>query len=142
MRILALDHGDRRIGVAISDPLGIAAHGLPTIETDHSGGEIDRVCELVDEKDVERVVVGLPINMDGSEGDRARKARSFAKQLRRRLDVPVELSDERLTSAQAHRELSREGASMNERGQRVDRMAAQLILRRYMGRTRNESGDE
>jgi putative Holliday junction resolvase len=139
MRILALDHGDRRIGVAISDPLGIAAHGLPTIETDRRGGEIDRVRELVEEKNVERVVVGLPINMDGSEGDRARKARSFAKQLRRRLDVPVKLSDERLTSAQAHRELSREEVSMSEREERVDRMAAQLILRRYMGRTGNGS---
>lgn len=142
MRIMALDHGDKRIGVAISDPLGIAAHGLPTIETDRKGGEIDRIRELVDVKDVERVVVGLPVNMDASEGERARKARSFAKELRRRLDVPVELSDERLTSAQAHRELSRQGASMRERGERVDRMAAQLILRRYMGRRESEAEEE
>lgn len=138
MRMMGLDPGDSRIGVAVSDPLGVAAHGLPTIETDGRGGELERVKELVEQKNVELVVVGLPINMDGSEGERARKARSFAKQLRRCLDVPVKLSDERLTSAQAHRQLSREGVGMRERGQRVDRMAAQLILRRYMRRTETE----
>lgn len=144
MRILAIDHGDRRIGLAISDPLGIAAHGLPTLETDGQGGAIEAIGELVDEKDVERVVVGLPINMDGSEGPRSRKARGFAKKLRSCVDVPVELVDERLSSAEAHRALSHEGVSMRERGERVDRMAAQVILRRYMRarKVKEESGEE
>ncbi|MFW5982582.1 MAG: Holliday junction resolvase RuvX, partial [Candidatus Brocadiia bacterium] len=132
MRIMALDHGDRRVGVAISDPLEIAAHAVTTLESDDSDRIIDDVRELVEEKDAELVVVGLPINMNGTEGERARKARSFAKQLRRTLDVPVELTDERLSSAEAHRALSQQNVSMGERGRRVDQMAAQVILRRYM----------
>ncbi|MFP4176458.1 MAG: Holliday junction resolvase RuvX, partial [Candidatus Brocadiia bacterium] len=133
MRIMALDHGDRRVGVAISDPLEIAAHAVTTLESDGSDRIIDDVRELVEEKDAELVVVGLPINMNGSEGERAQKARSFAKKLRRILvDVPVKLSDERLSSAEAHRALSQQNVSMGERGRRVDQMAAQVILRRYM----------
>lgn len=140
MRILALDHGDRRIGVAVSDPLEIAAHGLPNIEAD--GSAVEQIRALVEEKEVEMVVVGLPINMDGSEGPRARKARGFAKRLRRALEVPVEMMDERLTTARAHRALSREGVSMRERGERVDRMAAQEILRRYMNRKKTREDEE
>jgi putative Holliday junction resolvase len=142
MRILALDHGDRRIGVAVSDPLEIAAHGLPNIEADGTGAALEQIRALVEQKEVEMVVVGLPINMNGSEGPRARKARGFAKRLRRALEVPVEMMDERLTTARAHRALSREGVSMRERGERVDRMAAQEILRRYMNRKKTREDEE
>jgi len=134
MVILALDHGRRRIGVAVSDPLEIAAHGLETIETDPSGSELDRIAELVEEHGAELVVVGLPISMNGSVGPQARKVQGFVKRLRRRLAVPVETIDERLTSAQAHRALSREGAGAASRAERVDRMAAQFILSRYLKR--------
>ncbi len=135
MIILGLDHGQRRIGVAVSDPLEIAAHGLETIEADGKGSELDRIAEVVDERRVELIVVGMPLSMDGSIGPQARKVLGFIKRLRGRLPgVPVETTDERLTSARAHRALSREGVGISERAERVDRMSAQLILTRYLKR--------
>jgi putative Holliday junction resolvase len=131
--ILALDYGERRIGVAVSDPLGIAAHGLDTIERSGDGKEFERIAELVAERKAERIVVGLPRNMDGSLGPAARRVMGFVKELRRRLpNVPVETIDERLSSVQAHRALSQEGVTLAKRAERVDRMAAQLILMRYL----------
>jgi putative Holliday junction resolvase len=139
MVILAIDYGDKRIGLAVSDPLGIAAHGLDTIEKKGDGAELDRIAEIVEERSVERIVVGLPLHMNGSEGEVARKVRGFVKSLKRRIpDVTVELLDERLTSARAHRALSREGVSMKERKRRVDRMAAQFILQRYLQKVDSE----
>ena len=133
MRALGLDYGSRRIGAAVSDELGIAAHPAPTIECD--GEELDRIAALVRERAIGIIVVGLPLRMDGTEGPAARKVRGFAKQLRRRVrDVPVMLTDERLTTAQAHRALSEVGARRRERRREVDRMAAQLILQRYLDR--------
>ncbi len=133
MVILALDYGERRIGVAVTDELEIAALGLETIERDPPGSELDRIAHLVAERKAERIVVGMPISMDGSIGPQAHKVRGFIKRLRARLPgVPIHTMDERLTSAQAHRALSQEGASMRQRAQRVDRMAAQLILTRYI----------
>jgi putative Holliday junction resolvase len=139
MVILAIDYGDKRIGLAVSDPLGIAAHGLDTIEKKGDGAELDRIAEIVEERSVERIVVGLPLHMNGSEGEVARKVRGFVKSLKRRIpDVAVELLDERLTSARAHRALSCEGVSMKERKKRVDRMAAQFILQRYLQKVESE----
>ncbi len=139
MVILALDFGQRRIGVAVSDELELAAHGLETIETDAEGSELEHIAELVRERGVERIVVGLPINMDGSEGTQCHRARGFAKRLRRRLPgIAIEMVDERLTTAQAHRALSEEGVTMGRRARRVDRMAAQLILTRYLKRRDRE----
>jgi putative Holliday junction resolvase len=139
MVILAIDYGDKRIGLAVSDPLGIAAHGLDTIEKKGDGAELDRIAEIVEERSVERIVVGLPLHMNGSEGEVARKVRGFVKSLKRRIpDVAVELLDERLTSARAHRALSCEGVSMKERKKRVDRMAAQFILQRYLQKVDSE----
>jgi len=133
MVILCLDYGQRRIGVAVSDELELAAHGLDTIEADPEGSEIERVAELVRQREVERIVVGLPVNMDGSLGPQCHKVRGFVKRLRRRLpQVPIDTIDERLTTAQAHRALSQEGVTMRRRAERVDRMAAQLILTRYL----------
>jgi len=141
MVILALDYGEKRIGVAVSDPLGAAAHGLPTIVADESGSEMDRIAAVVAERKAELILVGLPMNMDGTEGPQARKARGFVKRLGRRVHgVAIEMVDERLTSVQAHRELSREGAGMRERAERVDRMAAQLILTKYLNRRRPDAG--
>jgi putative Holliday junction resolvase len=133
MIIMGLDYGSSRIGAAVCDELEIAAHPLPTIACD--GSELDQVAELVDRRRVEIIVVGLPLRMDGTEGTQARKARGFAKRLRRRLPaVEVVTVDERLTSAQAHRALSDMGVTMRVRRREVDRMAAQIILQRYMGR--------
>ncbi len=133
MVVLAIDWGGSRIGVAVSDELGIAAHFLATVEKD--GQELDRIAELVRQRGADRIVVGMPVRMDGTEGTQARKVRGFIKRLRQRLpDLIVEEQDERLTSAQAHRALSEMGASMRRRRQDVDGMAAQIILQRYLDR--------
>jgi len=133
--ILGIDYGQRRIGVAVSDPLEIAAHGLDTIQVEGTGGELDRIAELVAERHVQLIVVGMPVSMNGTIGPQARKVRGFIKRLRRRLPrVPIETIDERLTSAQAHRSLSEQAASIRERAERVDRVSAQLILTRYLKR--------
>lgn len=144
MVILGLDYGERRIGVAASDPLEIAAHGLDTIERTDDESAIERIAALVAERKAELVVVGLPRNMDGSLGPAAHKVLGFVKRLRTRLPgVPVETTDERLSSAQAHRALSEEGATLQRRAERVDRMAAQLILTRYLNaRAYKKGGDE
>lgn len=141
MVILGLDYGERRIGVAVSDELEIAAHGLENIERDEAGSELDCIAELVQERNVGLIVVGMPLNMDGSAGPQAQKVRGFVKELRRRVpELPIDTTDERLTSVQAHRALSEEGVTMRIRGKRVDRMAAQLILTRYLKRRATERG--
>ncbi|MHC4480127.1 MAG: Holliday junction resolvase RuvX [Planctomycetota bacterium] len=141
MVILGLDYGERRIGAAVSDELEIAAHPLPTIERD--GQEIERIASLVRERDATLVVLGMPLRMDGTEGTQARKVRGFAKALRKRLpEVEFVLMDERLTTAQAHRALSEMGASMRQRRARVDRMAAQIILQRFLGRRAAQRRDQ
>ena len=134
MRILALDYGERRTGVALSDPTGTIATGLDTIEHADADEAVEAVAALVEEHGAGRVVVGLPLNMDGSEGPQARKVRSFVKVLSRRVDVPVETVDERLTTSEAHDVLSQAGATNRVRRSNVDRMSAQLILRRYLDR--------
>jgi len=132
---MGIDPGAHRIGLAVTDPLGAAAHGLPTVEVQPDGSELERIAEVVRERKVTRIVVGLPISMDGTEGPQARKVRGFIKRLRAAIPgVPVETVDERLTSAGAHRALSEEGVGMRERGRRVDRMAAQMILTRWLNR--------
>lgn len=135
MRIMAIDYGERRIGVAVCDELEVAAHAVPTIERD--GREMERLAELATDRGAELVVVGLPLRMDGSEGAAARKVRGFIKELKRELPgVDVTMADERLTSAQAHRALSEMGAGRRERRESVDGMAAQIILQRFLERRR------
>jgi len=140
VRIMALDYGARRIGVAVSDVLEVAAHPAPTVECD--GDELDRIAELVHERGVELIVVGLPLKMDGAEGPASRRVRSFVKKLRKHLPgVEVVMMDERLSTGQAHRALSDMGAKMRVRRREVDRMAAQIILQRFLGRRRAEDED-
>jgi len=133
MRVLGIDHGDRRIGLAISDPGGLIASGLPTLEvkggTEQVVEALRRVCQ---EQAVERIVVGLPINMDGSQGPRAQISLEFAQQLRDALGLEVETWDERLTSVQADRAMLQGDLSRKKRKQRVDRLAAQLLLQSYL----------
>jgi len=137
MVVMGLDYGERRLGVAVCDELGIAAHALPAVERD--GNELDRLARIIEERVVECIVVGLPIRMDGTEGRQAQKVRRFAAKLRKRLpELEVELVDERLSSAQAHSALSQMGAGSRRRREAVDGMAAQIILQRYLGRRRSE----
>jgi putative holliday junction resolvase len=103
MRVLALDHGSARCGVAVSDPTGVLATPLPVIERPDTRRGLGAVAALVDAREVERVVVGLPLTLAGEEGTQAAAARKFASRLEERMSIPVELYDERLTTRQAER---------------------------------------
>ncbi|NWL87693.1 MULTISPECIES: Holliday junction resolvase RuvX [unclassified Paenibacillus] len=132
MKILGLDYGDARIGVAISDELGWTAQGLEVIERRKEGAELKRIAELVSQHEVEAVVVGLPKNMNGTIGPRGEICKAFAEQLHEMLQVPVHLWDERLTTVSAHRTLIEADVSRKKRKGVVDKMAASLILQNYL----------
>ncbi|MBA9086972.1 putative Holliday junction resolvase [Fontibacillus solani] len=132
MKILGLDYGDRRIGVALSDAFGWTAQGLEVIERRREGEEFDRIAYLVDQNAVEEVVVGLPKNMNGTIGPRGEICMAFADALKDRLQVPVILWDERLTTVSAHRTLIEADVSRKKRKGVVDKMAASLILQNYL----------
>ncbi|MBE3590322.1 MAG: Holliday junction resolvase RuvX [Firmicutes bacterium] len=140
MRVLALDVGDRTLGVAVSDPFGWTAQSLGTLRRTRDERDFEAVLELVRRYGAERVVVGLPRNMDGTEGPRALRTRRFAEALRRRLPVPVEEWDERLTTVQAERALLDADVSRARRRRVIDGMAAALILQSYLERRRAGGG--
>jgi putative holliday junction resolvase len=131
-RVLGLDVGARRIGVAISDPLGITAQGLETLYRKNKKYDLAYLHRLIRDYQVKEIVVGLPLRMSGAEGIQAEKIQAFAEDLRKRFKLPVHLWDERLTSAEANRLLRQTELSIEKRGQAVDRMAAILILQGWM----------
>ncbi len=131
-RVLGLDVGLRRIGIAVSDPLGITAQGLETLQRKNKRYDFERLSQIIREYDVKEIVVGLPLRMSGAEGTQAGKMQEFAEQLRRRFQMPVHVWDERLTSAEANRLLRETDLSIEKRGKAVDRMAAVLILQGWM----------
>jgi putative Holliday junction resolvase len=130
--MLGLDVGARRIGIAISDPLGITAQGLDTLHRQNKRLDFEKLEKIVREYGVTQIVVGLPLRMSGLEGTQAEKMQLFAEELRKRFQLPVHLWDERLTSAQANRLLRETEMSIKRRGQVVDQMAAVLILQSFM----------
>ena len=131
-RVLGLDVGARRIGIAISDPLGITAQGLETLRRGNKKHDLHYFYKLIRDYGVKEIVVGLPLRMSGAEGTQAQKIQSFADNLRKQFKLPVHLWDERLTSAEANRVLRETELSIEKRGQAVDRMAAILILQSWM----------
>lgn len=138
MRVLGLDVGDRRIGVALSDPLGITAQRLTVVERQRLPADVEAVRALVERHAVERVVVGLPLTLRGTTGPQAEKVTAFADALRRRLAVPVQFIDERLTTVQGERALVAAGATRRRRKQLIDQVAAQLILQQFLDAQRHE----
>ena len=131
-RVLGLDVGSRRIGLAVSDPLGITAQGLETIQRKNKRLDLAELEKVILAYEVGEMVVGYPLRMSGAEGIQAEKMQVFAEELRRRFKLPVHLWDERLTSAQANRLLRETEMSIQRRGQVVDQMAAVLILQNWM----------
>jgi putative holliday junction resolvase len=131
-RILAIDYGSRRMGLAVSDPLGITAQGLETLERRNKRSDFARLEKLVREYQVREIVLGNPLRMSGEQGTQSQKVAEFAEELRRRLALPVHLWDERLTSAEANRILREAELSIQKRAQAVDRMAATLILQSFL----------
>jgi putative holliday junction resolvase len=138
-RILGLDVGARRIGVAVSDPLGITAQGLETLERRNKRHDMAHLERVIRDYDVKEIVVGLPLRMSGAEGTQAEKMQVFVETLRKHFRLPVHFWDERLTSAEANRLLRQTDLSIHKRGQAVDRMAAILILQGWMENRRLES---
>jgi putative holliday junction resolvase len=131
-RILGLDVGSKRIGIAVSDPLGITAQGLETLQRKNRRHDLAALERVIGDYQVREIVVGLPLRMSGAEGTQSEKMQGFAEELRRRFGLPVHLWDERLTSAEANRLLRETDLSIQKRAKAVDRMAAVLILQGWM----------
>lgn len=132
MRYLALDHGTRRIGVAVSDELKMIAQPLEYIPTEPFEALLVRLKQLIAEKEVEKIFIGMPRNMDGSYGPAAQKVQEFIEALKPEIAVPMQTLDERLTSAQANRVLLQGNVRRADRKQKVDAMAAAILLQSYL----------
>lgn len=132
--LLGLDIGDTRIGVAISDALGVAAHPLCTLTRKNRQVDLIVISDLVSIHEVECVVIGLPISLDGSLGTQAETVQKFAKRLEGVLDVPIAFQDERFTTAEAEEILRELGKDAREQKGIIDEVAAVLILKDYMNR--------
>jgi putative Holliday junction resolvase len=131
-RTLGLDVGSRRIGIAVSDPLGITAQGLETLQRRNKRHDLAALEQIIRDYAVKQIVIGLPLRMSGAEGTQSDKMLLFAEDLRKRFRLPVHLWDERLTSAEANRLLRETDLSIEKRAKAVDRMAAVLILQGWM----------
>jgi putative Holliday junction resolvase len=132
MRILALDHGTVRIGVALSDELKLIATPLEYIAAEPFADFLIRLKTLVAGKQVEQIIVGMPRNMNGSTGPAADKVREFIGRLEAEMDVPIRTWDERLTSSQANRILIEGNVRRQKRKEAVDKMAAAILLQSYL----------
>lgn len=132
MRIAALDVGDARIGVAVCDDLGISARGIGTVRRRGGRHDLDALARLLAPNAPERIVVGLPLNMDGSEGRQAARVRAFGERVAAHLGVEVAYWDERLTTFEAEDALKRANVSARKRRTLVDQAAAAVILRSYL----------
>jgi len=131
VRILAIDFGERRIGVAVSDPLGITAQGLPTIDTKKTKDIFSYIQNIVKKEKVRKVVVGMPRNMDGSIGFKGKEVKKFIQRLTQKTGVEVIAWDERLTSVQSQKSMKEMGTKQKEK-EMVDRISATLILQSYL----------
>ncbi|MCX6884538.1 MAG: Holliday junction resolvase RuvX [Verrucomicrobia bacterium] len=132
MRILAIDHGTKRMGIAVSDELKMLAQPLEFIPAEPFTAFLERLKELIREKEVELILVGMPRNMDGSYGPAALKVREFIAVLNDVLAVPIKVWDERLTSVQANRYLIEGNVRRDKRKEKVDQMAAAILLQSYL----------
>ncbi|MBV9406866.1 MAG: Holliday junction resolvase RuvX [Acidobacteriaceae bacterium] len=132
-RVLALDVGKKRIGLAVSDELGITAQGIETLQRTRIREDLDRLKQITAQWNVRLLLVGRPLHMSGEESRQSEYTREFAARLEQHVGLPVLYWDERLTSAEAERALRQTGASLKQRKNAVDRMAATLLLESYLG---------
>jgi len=132
VRILAIDHGTKRMGVALSDELGMIAQPLEFIPAEPFAEFLNRLKEILHDKQVELIVVGMPRNMDGSYGAAALKVQEFVAVLKDAVAIPIKTLDERLTSVQAHRFLTEAEVRGRQRKEKVDKSAAAILLQSYL----------
>ena len=137
-RILAIDFGSRRMGLAVSDALGITAQGLPTLERTRVDADLQHIRDIVEEHAVARVIVGNPVSHAGGVTAMSRQVAAFVEKLSARVACPVELWDERLTTAEATRMLRSSGISIEKRREARDRVSAVLLLQGYLDFQANE----
>lgn len=129
MRILAVDYGEARVGLAITDPTCKISQPLAVVPTKKA---LTEIAKIVEEKDVERIVVGLPLNMDGTEGKMAKKVKEFAEKLKKAVPAKVVLWDERLTTFEAETLMLQHKVKAAKRRKKIDAIAASLILKSYL----------
>jgi putative Holliday junction resolvase len=132
MRTLALDLGRRRIGLAISDDLGITAQGLPTIHRKNNRADLAELSRIVRERAVELILIGNPLHMSGDAGTQADNARLFGEMVTRHIGKQVRLWDERLTTVEASRVLRDSGISIEKRARAIDQLSAVILLQSYL----------
>ena len=140
MRYLALDVGERRIGVALSDETATLATGLDTLTRVGARKDANAIAALVRRHAPAAVIVGLPLNMDGTAGAQAEKVRAFVDGLKRRIEVPIVERDERLTTVDAHEILRKSGVAWRQRGALLDKVSAVVILQEYLDHQRSSVG--
>ncbi len=141
MRILGLDFGSKTVGVAVSDPTGLIASGVEIIRRDREDKlrkTLSRIEELIVQYGVERIVLGCPLNMDDSSGDRVRKTEEFKEMLVRRTGLPVDFMDERLSTVEAIELMNEAGIAGKDRKEYVDKIAATFILQWYLDEKNSE----
>jgi len=134
LRILGIDLGERRIGLAVSDSLGITAQGLKTIQIQKPEDRYTKIMEIIKENKVERLVFGLPKNMNGSLGPQARKVQEYAQKLGQFTNLPIDFEDERLSTVRAEQVLLEADQSRAKRKKSIDRLSAVIILQSYLDR--------
>src|SRR5215471_8719285 len=139
MRIMALDVGDRKIGVAISDAMQLIAQGKPTLKRTTTEADIEYLRNLVTENDVHRIIIGEPLHMDGRPSPQSLKTAKFARKLQKATQIPVVLWDERLSSFAAEEHLVEMGLNWRKRREQVDKMAAMIILQSYLDRQKGSN---
>jgi putative Holliday junction resolvase len=134
MRVLAIDHGTKRVGLALSDETATIAQPLDYLPAEPEAALLSRIADIVTDRNVKEVLVGLPRNMNGTYGPAAEKAREFVAALEKVLTIPIKTWDERLTSVQANRFLIESGVRRDKRKQKVDQTAAAILLQSYLDR--------
>lgn len=137
-RILAVDYGVKRIGLALSDALGITAQEFDTINVLKKDEHFLRIKEIVEKEKVKKILVGMPLNMNGSKGERAREVEKFIEKLKRYLNIPIITRDERLTSVEAKKIMISLGQKTGKNKEKIDRLAAVLLLETYLGSISNK----
>ena len=136
-KILGVDFGDVRTGLAVSDPSRMLALCLETVRAEGMANAVAAVCEIAKRERVSAIIVGLPVNMDGSHGHRAERAKKFAEQLEATLEIPTETVDERMTTMQASRYLNETDTRGKKRKAAIDTLSAQIILQTALDKLKN-----
>ncbi len=141
-RILGIDYGERRIGIAISDALGITAQGLDTLVIRSRDEALEKVARIAEETEAVKIVVGMPLNMNGSIGIKGEEVKGFVEALKEKTGLKIDVWDERMTTIAAQRAMGEMGIKLKGRKKDLDRISATMILQGYLDRLSRSSGDD